>query len=358
MNFLGKTAILGLSVTCLGAFSGTQTAQASTKVQYKNLKATQYTVVKGSKGYLYKDATLKHKLHSVKNYSKVKFVVSKEAIMRKANGKKAVYYRVKSGKVTGWIWNGYLAKVSVKKPTRTQNTVQQQQITNLQQQVNDLKNQLTSHFTTSNSTSTSSDNSALQGQINTLQDQLKNLQNRTSVSNSGNDSNKDALSNPWSGTSGNYYVFSTSPSFSIYKDNQVANDLANNKGIDLSRVATNYKVTDYTIKLYADNRINNMYPCEYNGTKGYVSASDVTLINVDDATPQAFQIGYASLGGITYQSNVAPTDSKLGASISSDGADWQQYNHDGYTDYELQDGKWVKEGTKAWGSTGISWEDN
>ena len=142
--FLGKTVILGLSVTCLGTAGSVQMVKASTvkAKQYRSLKATQYTVVKGSKGYLYKQATLKTKLHSVKKYSKVKFVVSKEAIVRKANGKKAVYYYVKSSKVSGWLWHGYLTKVSPKKSPMTQNTAQLQQITSLQQQVSDLKRQL------------------------------------------------------------------------------------------------------------------------------------------------------------------------------------------------------------------------
>ncbi|GAX03449.1 hypothetical protein IWT140_01052 [Secundilactobacillus pentosiphilus] len=341
MNFLGKTAILGLSVTCLGAVSSVQTAQASTKVQYKNLKATQYTVVKGSKGYMYKDATLKHKLHSVKSYSKEKFIVSKEAIVKKANGKKTVYYRIKSGKVSGWIWHGYLAKVSVKKSRTTQNTDLQQQIADLQKQISNLKNQVSSSTSTMATSTTSTNDSA---QIANLQNQINSLKSSENASGSTNTSNtkdnatsnagdtgathpddvdKEATTDPvFNGAPTEYYLDSTDKIY-LYPDSQAKKypTLIQNNG-DWS---TDKDSTLKSLPVYAKNEKSNdanMLPVKYNGQKGYVDADVFTTIPVNELF---YKLGdkpdFAGYG------NMAPTDVKISNPLA-DHAIWTQYSKD------------------------------
>lgn len=343
LNFLGKTMIFGLSVTCLGALSGTQTVQASTKVQYKNLKATQYTVVKGSKGYLYKDATLKHKLHSVKNYSKVKFVVSKEAIVKKSNGKRAIYYRTKSGKVTGWIWHGYLAKVSVKKSTTTQNTDLQQQIANLQQQISDLRTQLsnlkmqTPSSTNTASVSTSTDVSSqiadLQNQINSL-NSSENSSGATTSSTSTSNVDKEATTDPvFNGTPTQYYI-NTSAEIYLYPDNQakkyptIINDaeapsLENNTMVKTLQVYSKPEINKADEYDGTRNNESNRIPVEYNGQKGYVDQDTVTVVPVNEPF---YRLGnkpdYAGWG------NVAPTEVKFINPLVN-GSEWTQYSKDG-----------------------------
>lgn len=237
MKFVRRVALIILSI---GVFLGsTVNASATTKVlRYKNLESSSYAVVKGTKGYMYKTANLKTRIHNIKNYSKSKFIVKKEAIIKKSNGTKSVYYYAKNSKVSGWVWHGSLKKV-IQKKSNAEITDLKQQISDLQQQLNNLKN----HPVTVSNNSTISNDSTLQSQINVLQNQLVNLKNETkpAVSASNND--------PWSGVAHENYIFPDQRVF-IYKDNQVHNDMIVNKGIEISRIAGNVKATDHLLKVY------------------------------------------------------------------------------------------------------------
>ncbi|WP_054655776.1 hypothetical protein [Secundilactobacillus silagei] len=348
MDFLGKTVVLGLSITCLGVVGNSQTAKASTVkvIQYKNLKAAQYKVVKDAKGYLYKTATLKTKVHSIKSYSKTKFAVSKEAIVRQHNGKKAVYYQVKSSKVSGWFWHGYLVKVASKKPTMTQTAAQQQQITNLQQQISDLKQQLSdlktqnSNSTTTTPVSTSTDVSAqiasLQNQLNTLKSVgTASVSKSTTMGSTGDDTtNPDDIAkmattdDVFNGTPTEYYV-ENGDTIYLYPDNHgdgYPTIIGNNDGLHSS---------DYlkTLQTYSETSTNNYgtfwltggyVPVEYKGQKGYVDPGHISIVPVNKPF---YQLGNrpddAGYG------NVAPTDTKVKFTNSLvDGATWTQYSKD------------------------------
>lgn len=125
MRFIGKLACIALFAGVLAGTSVSATASTVKVLKYKNLHSAQYITVKGAKGYMYKTATLKTKVHNIKNYPRTKFAVTKKAIVRKSSGK-TVYYYVKSKKASGWLWHGYLTKVSIKKQKNIQNTIQQQ----------------------------------------------------------------------------------------------------------------------------------------------------------------------------------------------------------------------------------------
>lgn len=86
---------------------------ASAKVLKVN--STAKATYHASKGYIYKNATLTKKIHNAKNYRQTIFYASKQATVKKSNGKTAVYYYItdKKNVVRGYIWRGNLVKAEV-----------------------------------------------------------------------------------------------------------------------------------------------------------------------------------------------------------------------------------------------------
>ncbi|WP_203650734.1 hypothetical protein [Secundilactobacillus yichangensis] len=343
-----QAAILGLTLAIGATAIAVKPSEASAKrihsvsttkvMQYKSVKKAQYTVTKSSKGYLYKQATLKTKVNSIKKYSKVKFSVSKEAVVRKSNGKKAVYYYAKSSKVSGWLWHGYLIKVSVRKPAENLNMVLQQQIASLQQQISDLKNQKSSSENsakTTNSTDDSAKIASLQNQINLL----KNSENTSQSTNTGK-SNDDITPNAdhadtdnidkvvstddaFNGIPTEYYIESYSSVY-MYPDS---------KGKQYPTIISGHGAENNTslktIQVYAKPNSDEddeywgysagLLPVEVNGQKGYVGSSDVFKIPVNER--------FVALGSNPNNAgfgNVAPTEVKFIHPLA-DGAIWKQY---------------------------------
>ncbi|ANZ60475.1 DUF4430 domain-containing protein [Secundilactobacillus paracollinoides] len=108
----------------------TTTAQAKTKstkvvkVTYKKLAKKAYHVTKGT---FYSTSKLTKANHYAVHYKNTTFYTSEQGTVKRANGKKAIYYYVKSsnGKVKGWIWHSYLIKgkaPAAKKTTTTTST--------------------------------------------------------------------------------------------------------------------------------------------------------------------------------------------------------------------------------------------
>lgn len=91
--------------------NGVSTAEARTRsAKVISTKKLHKTVVHVTKGSLYSSAKLTNIIHNAKNYKHTTFYRTKQSTIRKTNGKKAVYQFIKSsnGKVTGWIWHGYV----------------------------------------------------------------------------------------------------------------------------------------------------------------------------------------------------------------------------------------------------------
>lgn len=119
MKYLGK----GLLILPVALFSFAITAQSiNSRVEAKTAAAkvlkvssTDKNTYRASKGYIYKNAMLTKKVHNTKNYSKTIFYSSKRVVVKKANGKTAVYYYINDKKksVKGYIWQGNLVKVQV-----------------------------------------------------------------------------------------------------------------------------------------------------------------------------------------------------------------------------------------------------
>lgn len=107
----------GLTLGITHSTDGTSTAQAKSKptqvvkATYKKLPKYGY---KASKGTFYSTSYLKKANHYAKNYPHTTFYAYTSATVTRANGKKAVYYHVKSknGKVNGWIWHGNLKRLN------------------------------------------------------------------------------------------------------------------------------------------------------------------------------------------------------------------------------------------------------
>ena len=75
-----------------------------------------FKAYRAKKGYIYSNAKLTKRIHNAKNYPKTTLYSQKEAIIKKSNGKQAVYYYVmsKNRKVQGYIWHRYLTPVPIK----------------------------------------------------------------------------------------------------------------------------------------------------------------------------------------------------------------------------------------------------
>lgn len=84
-------------------------ARAAKVLKTSALKKRAYHI---NAGYLYKNAKLTKKVKSSRHLLKTTLYTYKSAHVKKANGKKAVYYYVKnkSGSVKGWAWRGNLQK--------------------------------------------------------------------------------------------------------------------------------------------------------------------------------------------------------------------------------------------------------
>lgn len=123
MNKISKTIIGGLTLfTFSSAFMMLpQTTQAKSRaakqLSVKKVKKSTYKVNGGS---IYTSTKLTKKSHNGRNYLKTTFYVTKSAVVKKTNGKKAVYYYImnKSGKVKGWIWRGNTTKYTPKSYAR------------------------------------------------------------------------------------------------------------------------------------------------------------------------------------------------------------------------------------------------
>lgn len=123
----GTALVLGGLAVGTGVSSSATTAQAKTKstkvvkATYKKLSKKAYHVTKGT---FYSTSKLTKANHYAKNYPHTTFYTYNQATITRANGKKAVYYYVKTSnnKVKGWIWHSYLKKgvaPAAKKTTTT-----------------------------------------------------------------------------------------------------------------------------------------------------------------------------------------------------------------------------------------------
>lgn len=126
----GTALVLGGLAVGTGVSATTTTVQAKTKstkvvkATYKKLSKKAYHVTTGT---FYSTSKLTKANHYAKNYKHTTFYTYNQATVTRANGKKAVYYYVKTsnGKVKGWIWHSYLKKgtaPAVKKTTTTTTT--------------------------------------------------------------------------------------------------------------------------------------------------------------------------------------------------------------------------------------------
>lgn len=102
--------VAGVMVTT----SNPVTASASTKFRYyKNIKDHTYKVT-NKKAVIYSNGKIKHKT-GAKLGEYGKYVTGYYSSHVTVNGHKRVYYKFKTGSNhTGWVWNGYLKKVSNK----------------------------------------------------------------------------------------------------------------------------------------------------------------------------------------------------------------------------------------------------
>lgn len=111
----GTALVLGGLAIGTGVSSTATTVQAKTKstkvvkATYKKLSKKAYHVTTGT---FYSTSKLTKANHYAKNYKHTTFYTYNQATVTRANGKKAVYYYVKSsnGKVKGWIWHSSLKK--------------------------------------------------------------------------------------------------------------------------------------------------------------------------------------------------------------------------------------------------------
>lgn len=103
-------------------------AKSAKVLSHKKLKKR---TVHATKGDLYTSWKLSKISHHMKNYEHTTLYRTKQATIRKTNGKKAIYQYVKSinGKVKGWIWRGYLKTGKAAKSKRTSININKDQLT-------------------------------------------------------------------------------------------------------------------------------------------------------------------------------------------------------------------------------------
>nr|DAJ07178.1 MAG TPA: hypothetical protein [Caudoviricetes sp.] len=111
----------GISVSTFTSPNALARTKLARVISYKKLSKTPYNV---NKGYLYTNPRLNKKAHRAANYLSWTFYATESAKVKKANGKEATYYYLKSGnnKVKGWIWKGNLSKVVVSTNNKNNNT--------------------------------------------------------------------------------------------------------------------------------------------------------------------------------------------------------------------------------------------
>lgn len=113
--------VSGISVSTFTSPNALAKTKLARVISYKKLSKTPYNV---NKGYLYTNPRLNKKSHRAANYLSWTFYATESAKVKKANGKEATYYYLKSGnnKVKGWIWKGNLSKVVVSTNNKNNNT--------------------------------------------------------------------------------------------------------------------------------------------------------------------------------------------------------------------------------------------
>ena len=140
--------VSGISVSTFTSPNALAKTKPARVISYKNLSKAPYNV---NKGYLYTNPRLNKKAHRAANYLSWTFYATESAKVKKANGKEATYYYLKSGnnKVKGWIWKGNLSKVVVSTNNNTNNNTSNsgssgttQSNNNYAQQKSDISNML------------------------------------------------------------------------------------------------------------------------------------------------------------------------------------------------------------------------
>jgi uncharacterized coiled-coil protein SlyX len=343
------TKQLAIAMVSAGVFGGVLTgvqgtsasAKATAKVlQVKTIKTANYKAVKGAKGYLYSTAKLTKKVHNVKNYSNTKFSVSKEAVVRKSNGNKAIYYYVKSAKASGWLWHGYLNKVTPKAASDAKISALEQQIAELAQRLSALQSQPAASTPAAPVTS-SADVAKLQAQIDSLQGQLSAVKGSagagngsgstsgTSVGSNSSDSvDAAAVANAFDGTPTKYYTEGQSYIYAARTGNELAGSgiAGSSTGLDTAEV--------YPF----DNKDEGRFPVDYKGTKGWIPYDALIRVKVD--TPD-YMLGdgihSAGMGNIAPTSSLVKFTKPLG-----DGAYWYQYTDKGLVHWQYN------ASTKTW----------
>ncbi|WP_251908403.1 hypothetical protein [Lentilactobacillus kefiri] len=113
--------VSGISVSTFTSPNALAKTKLARVISYKKLSKTPYNV---NKGYLYTNPRLNKKAHRAANFLSWTFYATESAKVKKANGKEATYYYLKSGnnKVKGWIWKGNLSKVVVSTNNTNNNT--------------------------------------------------------------------------------------------------------------------------------------------------------------------------------------------------------------------------------------------
>lgn len=132
--------VSGISVSTFTSPNALAKTKLARVISYKKLSKTPYNV---NKGYLYTNPRLNKKTHRAANYLSWTFYATESAKVKKANGKEATYYYLKSGnnKVKGWIWKGNLSKVVVSTNNNTNNNTSNSGSSGTTQSTNDYAQQ-------------------------------------------------------------------------------------------------------------------------------------------------------------------------------------------------------------------------
>lgn len=132
--------VSGISVSTFTSPNALAKTKLARVISYKKLSKTPYNV---NKGYLYTNPRLNKKAHRAANYLSWTFYATESAKVKKANGKEATYYYLKSGnnKVKGWIWKGNLSKVVVSTNNNTNNNTSNSGSSGTTQSTNDYTQQ-------------------------------------------------------------------------------------------------------------------------------------------------------------------------------------------------------------------------
>lgn len=132
--------VSGISVSTFTSPNALARTKLARVISYKKLSKTPYNV---NKGYLYTNPRLNKKAHRAANYLSWTFYATESAKVKKANGKEATYYYLKSGnnKVKGWIWKGNLSKVVVSTNNNTNNNTSNSGSSGTTQPTNDYAQQ-------------------------------------------------------------------------------------------------------------------------------------------------------------------------------------------------------------------------